>query len=169
MRSRLQVMKFGGNSVGDAACIARAGQIYRQCSKAEPMRHNFIWGIADDFLRDLYVRCKYRDVILPMMVLRRLDAILESTKKAVMEMKAALDARKLCTRTEARFGCREARAFLKTNLRVMLRKRIPRTPRAIPVRGTASYFWHGACASAISFCVRGDCSACARASFARES
>ena len=33
---------------------------------------NFIWGIADDALRDLYVRGKYRDVILPMMVLRRL-------------------------------------------------------------------------------------------------
>ncbi len=29
---------------------------------------NFIWGIADDALRDLYVRGKYRDVILPMMV-----------------------------------------------------------------------------------------------------
>ena len=27
---------------------------------------NFIWGIADDVLRDLYVRGKYRDVILPM-------------------------------------------------------------------------------------------------------
>ena len=36
---------------------------------------NFIWGIADDVLRDLYVRGKYRDVILPMMVLRRLDAV----------------------------------------------------------------------------------------------
>ena len=36
---------------------------------------NFIWGIADDALRDLYVRGKYRDVILPMMVLRRLDAV----------------------------------------------------------------------------------------------
>jgi predicted nucleotidyltransferase len=33
---------------------------------------NFIWGIADDVLRDLYVRGKYRDVILPMTVLRRL-------------------------------------------------------------------------------------------------
>ena len=38
---------------------------------------NFIWGIADDVLRDLYVRGKYRDVILPMTVLRRLDAVLE--------------------------------------------------------------------------------------------
>ena len=32
---------------------------------------NFIWGIADGVLRDLYVRGKYRDVILPMTVLRR--------------------------------------------------------------------------------------------------
>lgn len=52
---------------------------------------NFIWGIADDVLRDLYVRGKYRDVILPMTVLRRLDALLEPTKKAVLEMKAVLD------------------------------------------------------------------------------
>jgi len=34
---------------------------------------NFIWGIADDVLRDLYVRGKYRDVILPMTVIRRLE------------------------------------------------------------------------------------------------
>jgi type I restriction enzyme M protein len=51
---------------------------------------NFIWGIADDVLRDLYVRGKYRDVILPMTVLRRLDAELE-TKYAVLDMKASLD------------------------------------------------------------------------------
>jgi HsdM-like protein len=36
---------------------------------------NFIWGIADDVLRDLYVRGKCRDVILPMTVLRRLELI----------------------------------------------------------------------------------------------
>jgi type I restriction enzyme M protein len=52
---------------------------------------SFIWGIADDVLRDLYVRGKYRDVILPMTVLRRLDAVLEPTKQAVLEMKATLD------------------------------------------------------------------------------
>ncbi|WP_315754819.1 MULTISPECIES: class I SAM-dependent DNA methyltransferase [unclassified Bradyrhizobium] len=52
---------------------------------------NFIWNIADDVLRDIYVRGKYRDVILPMTVLRRLDAVLEPTKQAVLEMKAALD------------------------------------------------------------------------------
>ena len=43
---------------------------------------NYIWGIADDVLRDLYVRGKYRDVILPMTVLRRLDAVLEENKQA---------------------------------------------------------------------------------------
>ena len=52
---------------------------------------NFIWGIADDVLRDLYVRGKYRDVILPMTVLRRLDAVLEPTNRAVLDMKASLD------------------------------------------------------------------------------
>ena len=52
---------------------------------------NYIWGIADDVLRDVYVRGKYRDVILPMTVLRRLDAVLEPTKHAVLEMKAWLD------------------------------------------------------------------------------
>ena len=46
---------------------------------------SFIWSIADDCLRDVYVRGKYRDVILPMIVLRRLDALLEPTKDAVME------------------------------------------------------------------------------------
>ena len=51
----------------------------------------YIWGIADDVLRDLYVRGKYRNVILPMTVLRRLDAVLESSKQAVLDMKAALD------------------------------------------------------------------------------
>jgi type I restriction enzyme M protein len=46
---------------------------------------SFIWSIADDCLRDVYVRGKYRDVILPMVVLRRLDALLEPSKDAVME------------------------------------------------------------------------------------
>ena len=52
---------------------------------------NYIWGIADDVLRDLYVRGKYRDVILPMIVLRRLDAVLEDSKRNVLEMKTVLD------------------------------------------------------------------------------
>lgn len=51
---------------------------------------NFIWGIADDCLRDVYVRGKYRDVILPMTVIRRLDAVLEDTKPQVLAMKKRL-------------------------------------------------------------------------------
>jgi len=56
---------------------------------------NFIWSIADDVLRDLYVRGKYRDVILPMTVLRRLDALLEPTQKAVLDMKKSLNKAKI--------------------------------------------------------------------------
>ncbi len=52
---------------------------------------SFIWGIADDVLRDLFKRGKYPDVILPMCVLRRMDAVLEPTKKAVLDAKAMLD------------------------------------------------------------------------------
>ena len=52
---------------------------------------SFIWGIADDVLRDVYVRGKYRDVILPMTVIRRLDAVLEPTKPDVLRMKEQLD------------------------------------------------------------------------------
>jgi type I restriction enzyme M protein len=52
---------------------------------------NFIWSIADDCLRDVYVRGKYRDVILPMTVIRRLDVVLESTKDKVLETKDMLD------------------------------------------------------------------------------
>lgn len=61
---------------------------------SQPATHsiaNFIWGIADDVLRDNYVRGKYRDVILPMTVIRRLDALLEPTKEAVLKMKEQLD------------------------------------------------------------------------------
>lgn len=56
---------------------------------------SFIWGIADDCLRDVYVRGKYRDVILPMTVIRRLDAMLEDTKEAVLAMKQKLDEAKI--------------------------------------------------------------------------
>ena len=45
---------------------------------------SFIWSIADDCLRDVFVRGKYRDVILPMFVLRRIDCLLEDTKEAVL-------------------------------------------------------------------------------------
>src|ERR1700681_3203752 len=52
---------------------------------------SFLWGIADDVLRDLFKRGKYPDVILPMCVLRRLDAVLEPTKQAVLDAKKMLD------------------------------------------------------------------------------
>jgi len=56
---------------------------------------SFIWSIADDCLRDVYVRGKYRDVILPMTVIRRLDALLEDTKPSVLAMKNKMDAAKI--------------------------------------------------------------------------
>jgi len=56
---------------------------------------NFIWSIADDVLRDVYTRGKYRDIILPFTVLRRLDAILEPTKDKVLEMHQKLNEMKI--------------------------------------------------------------------------
>ena len=52
---------------------------------------NFIWNTADSVLRDLYVRGKYRDVLLPMTVIRRLDAVLEPTNDNVLAEKKLLD------------------------------------------------------------------------------
>ena len=62
---------------------------------------SFIWSIADDVLRDLYVRGKYRDVILPMTVLRRLDSLLEPSKSGVLEMKTSLDKAKIIHQDQA--------------------------------------------------------------------
>ena len=52
---------------------------------------NFIWTVTDDLLRDVFSRSEYRDVILPMTVIRRLDAVLEPTKEKVLEEKQWLD------------------------------------------------------------------------------
>jgi len=62
---------------------------------------SFIMSIADDCLRDVYVRGKYRDVILPMTVIRRLDAVLEETKEQVLEMKKKLDEAGILNQTDA--------------------------------------------------------------------
>ena len=63
------------------------------------IQHNqivgFIWSIADDVLRDVYTRGKYRDIILPFTVLRRLDALLEPTKAKVLEMHQKLNQMKI--------------------------------------------------------------------------
>lgn len=90
------------NSSGEQVCSIQKRDRKMQTQSAVGMEcrmdqatHNkivsFIWGIADDVLRDVFVRGKYRDVILPMCVLRRLDAVLEPTKKAVLETKEMLD------------------------------------------------------------------------------
>ena len=75
---------------------------------------SFIWGIADDVLRDVYVRGKYRDVILPMTVIRRLDAVLEPTKGEVRAAKERLDAAGI---TNQDFALRQAsgEAFYNTS------------------------------------------------------
>lgn len=75
---------------------------------------SFIWGIADDVLRDLFKRGKYPDVILPMCVLRRMDAVLEPTKKAVLDTKKMLDKARI---TEQRAALCEAagQAFYNTS------------------------------------------------------
>ncbi len=91
---------------------------------------NFIWGIADDVLRDLYVRGKYRDVILPMTVLRRLDAVLEPTKPAVLDMKAMLDKAGITNQDQA---LREAagRAFYNTSQFTLRDLRVSRTQQQL--------------------------------------
>lgn len=48
---------------------------------------NFIWQVADDCLRDIFVRGKYRDVILPMTVIRRFDSVIEPKKKEILNLK----------------------------------------------------------------------------------
>jgi type I restriction enzyme M protein len=62
---------------------------------------NFIWSIADDCLQDVYVRGKYRDVILPMTILRRLDAVLEPSKEAVLNLKRNLNKAKVINQDAA--------------------------------------------------------------------
>ena len=52
---------------------------------------NFMWNIANDVLVDVFKQVDYQKVILPMMVLRRIDVLLEPTKDAVLKMKESLD------------------------------------------------------------------------------
>lgn len=75
---------------------------------------SFIWGIAEDVLRDLFKRGKYPDVILPMCVLRRMDAVLEPTKQAVLDTKQMLDDARI---TEQRAALADAagQAFYNTS------------------------------------------------------
>lgn len=54
-------------------------------NKANNKIVSFIWGIADDVLRDVFARGKYHDIILPFTVLRRLGVLLESSKEKVLK------------------------------------------------------------------------------------
>ncbi len=54
---------------------------------------NFLWSIADEVLRDDFKRGKYPDVILPFVVLRRLDCVLAPTKEKVLKRQAELKAK----------------------------------------------------------------------------
>jgi type I restriction enzyme M protein len=65
---------------------------------------SLIWGTADDVLRDLFKCGKCPDVILPMCVLRRMDAVLEPTKKQVLETKAMLDKARITEQQASRKG-----------------------------------------------------------------
>ncbi len=75
---------------------------------------SFIWGIADDVLRDLFKRGKYPDVILPMCVIRRMDAVLEPTKQAVLDTKKMLDAALITEQRAALCGA-SGQAFYNTS------------------------------------------------------
>src|SRR5215470_4939203 len=75
---------------------------------------SFIWGIADDVLRDLFKRGKYPEVILPMCVVRRFDAVLEPTKKAVLEAKQMLDGSGIVEQDAALCGA-SGQAFYNTS------------------------------------------------------
>lgn len=74
---------------------AQDSQLGRVSAVVDQATHNkivsFIWSIADDVLRDLFKRGKYPDVILPMCVIRRMDAVLEPTKQKVLDTKKILD------------------------------------------------------------------------------
>ena len=75
---------------------------------------SFIWGIADDVLRDLFRRGKYPDVILPMCVLRRMDAVLEPTKQSVLDTKKMLDDARI-TEQRAALAAAAGQAFYNTS------------------------------------------------------
>ena len=98
LRSSLGPLILAVVGVARHSAENRDAPIWRESSVQMYMnqaQHNkivsFIWGIADDVLRDLFKRGKYPDVILPMCVIRRMDAVLEPTKAKVLETKKLLD------------------------------------------------------------------------------
>lgn len=51
----------------------------------------FIWSIADDVFHEVCDRTNYLKIIVPMMVIRLLDGVLNPTRTAVLARKVALD------------------------------------------------------------------------------
>lgn len=98
--------------------VKRRGAAARDNGGMDQATHNkivsFIWGIADEVLRDLFKRGKYPDVILPMCVIRRLDAVLEPTKAQVLKTKKMLDAA-LITEQRAALCDAAGQAFYNTS------------------------------------------------------
>ncbi|XXY77434.1 class I SAM-dependent DNA methyltransferase [Sorangium sp. So ce295] len=116
--SSQQALPWAPSSPGAAVSSSPRPLPRGTLSNMDQATHNriisFIWGIADDVLRDLFVRGKYRDVILPMCVLRRLDAVLEPTRKQVWETKALLDKARI-TEQSAALTAASGQAFYNTS------------------------------------------------------
>jgi hypothetical protein len=96
---------------------------------------SFIWGIADDVLRDLFKRGKYPDVILPMCVIRRMDTVLEPTKQKVLDTKKMLDSARITERNVSTTLRQRQRCYLWSASGVMsvLDSRIGSTHRSSEV------------------------------------
>lgn len=106
---------------------------------------SFIWSIADDCLRDVYVRGKYRDVILPMFVLRRLDCLLDATKDAVME-EIHFQQEELNFTTLDPFGLQEASGYVFYNSSDWTLTKLVKTAtnnRQILEANFKAYLWTG--------------------------
>nr|WP_281375271.1 class I SAM-dependent DNA methyltransferase [Aquabacterium terrae] len=110
--------QHGGWELGRPSECSRLQTPHERTWAVDQATHNkivsFIWGIADDVLRDLFRRGKYPDVILPMCVLRRMDAVLEPTKQAVLDTKQMLDDARITEQRAALAGA-AGQAFYNTS------------------------------------------------------
>ena len=90
----------------------------------------FLWRVADDVLRDVFRRGEYRTVILPMTVLRRLDAVLGDTKQAVLDLKEKLEAAEI-SEVDPPLRAAAGRPFYNTSAFTMSDLRASRTAQAL--------------------------------------